>query len=278
MSSSFTFGHNIRINPIFRERHFSFDQKLVFVLMPFSEPWSERVWEKISQVILSKFLRPQRADNRYGAIVTEDIWKGIVEAKLIICDTTGWNPNVFYELGIAHTLGKNVILLSQPTSHLPFDTQGFRHLFYTDEPEGMKKIETELSQWIDYCLSSNTGIVKPDLSPEEANADKILERRRERMVSKEARRLAKIRIRQAWVQNSRNYDPPLPPIEFQVQRNRLGVLRTKMAHYTYGLSDEAVQAFVEDLQRVWPESWEGLSTEEVNTRCTEIEQVVNSRH
>ena len=201
-----------------------------------------------------------------------------MEAKLILCDTTGWNPNVFYELGIAHTLGKNVILLSQPAGHLPFDTQGLRHFFYTDDSDGMRKIETELPQWIDHCLSSKTGIVKADLSPEEAGADKILERRKAKLVSKEAKRLAKVRIRQAWVKNSRNYFPPLPPTEYQVQRNRLGVLRTKMALYTYGLSDEAVQAFIEDLQRVWPETWDGISAEEVNKKCAEIEHVVNSRH
>ncbi len=278
MSSSLTFGRNIRINPIFRERNFVFNQKLVFVLMPFSEPWSDRVWEKLAQVILSRGLRPERADNRYGAIVTEDIWRGIMEAKLIICDTAGWNPNVFYELGIAHTLGKNVIILSQPTDHLPFDTQGLRHLFYTADPKGMRKIETELPQWIDYCLSSKTGIVKTDLTPEEANADKILERRKEKLVSKEAKRLAKVRIRQAWVKNSRNYDPPLPPVEYRELRSHLGALRTKMIHSVYGLSEEAVQAFVEDLQRVWPESWDCLSAEEVNIKCAEIERAVNSRH
>lgn len=157
-SLSLILGHNVRINPIFHERNFVFDKKLVFVLMPFSEPWSDKIWEKVTQIIVAKGLRPQRADNRYGAIITEDIWTGIMEARLVICDTTGWNPNVFYELGIAHTLGKHVILLTQPTNHLPFDTQGLRHFIYTDNPDGIRKLEAELPQWIDYCLTLKTDI------------------------------------------------------------------------------------------------------------------------
>jgi len=154
----FIIGKHIRVEPIFHERRFVFDKKLVFVLMPFSEPWSDRIWEKLKEIIESKGLRAERADNRYGAIITEDIWAGIMESRLIICDTSGWNPNVFYELGIAHTIGKHVILLTQPTHHLPFDTQGLRHLIYTDNPNGMRKLEKELPQWIDYCLSKKVHI------------------------------------------------------------------------------------------------------------------------
>lgn len=143
----------IQIQPIFQKRQFVFDDKLIFVLMPFSEPWSDRIWAKLKEILESNKLKTERADNRHGPIIMEDIWCGIMEARIIICDTTGWNPNVFYELGIAHTIGKPVILLSQPTQHLPFDTRGFRHLFYTDNPDGMKKLEKELPQCIDYYLS-----------------------------------------------------------------------------------------------------------------------------
>jgi hypothetical protein len=39
-----------------------------------------------------------------------DVWNSIYSSSIIIADCTGRNPNVFYELGIAHTLGKPVIL------------------------------------------------------------------------------------------------------------------------------------------------------------------------
>ena len=138
---SLIIGHNVRINPIFRERNFVFDKKLVFVIMPFSDPWSDRIWEKLTQIITSKGLRAERADNRYGAIITEDIWMGIMESKLIICDTTGWNPNVFYELGIAHTVGKITIIITQNDEDVPFDLKHLRYFKYQDDVSGWKYLK-----------------------------------------------------------------------------------------------------------------------------------------
>jgi hypothetical protein len=41
-----------------------------------------------------------------------NIWKSICEARLVVADLTGGNANVFYELGIAHTVGKETILIA----------------------------------------------------------------------------------------------------------------------------------------------------------------------
>ena len=46
-------------------------------------------------------------------MIIEDIWKSINEAKFLIADVTGRNPNVFYEIVVAHTIGKSVIIISQ---------------------------------------------------------------------------------------------------------------------------------------------------------------------
>ena len=40
------------------------------------------------------------------------------------------NPNVYYELGIAHSYRKNVILLAQNIDELPFDLRSYRHIPY----------------------------------------------------------------------------------------------------------------------------------------------------
>jgi hypothetical protein len=234
---SFIIEQDIKIDPIFHERRFIFDKKLVFVLMPFSEPWSDRVWEKIKGIIESKSLRAERADNRYGFIITEDIWTGIMEARLIICDTTGWNPNVFYELGIAHTLGKPVILLTQPTHHLPFDTQGLRHLLYTDNPDGMRKLEEELPNWIDHCLSLKVGV------------ERISVRGKAKLKKEAPKKPKKSEIKEAWLLNTKGYDPPLPPIEQQVARSQLGSVKKRMLEYAWAFSEEEIAAFVEDLKK-----------------------------
>lgn len=280
---SLIIGHNVRINPIFRERNFVFDKKLVFVIMPFSDPWSDRIWEKLTQIITSKGLRAERADNRYGAIITEDIWMGIMESKLIICDTTGWNPNVFYELGIAHTLGKHVILLTQPTNHLPFDTQGLRHFIYTDNPDGMRKLESELPQWIDYCLTlkiSTERIFEENLSPKDEKAirkSEKAEREAERQAERQAKKEERAKIKAAWLLNSKGYDPDLPPLYQPTLRSQLGAAKIRMMQYAFAFSEDKIEQLVNDLKTVWPENWAGLSVEEITKKCEEIEEVVNSR-
>jgi hypothetical protein len=47
-----------------------------------------------------------RADDFFAAnSIISDVWNAITDAKVLVADCTGRNPNVFYELGIAHTLG-----------------------------------------------------------------------------------------------------------------------------------------------------------------------------
>ena len=60
------------------------------------------------------------------------IWRSINEARIVIADITGGNPNVFYEIGIAHTIGKDVILISQDIGEkdIPFDIHARRVIDY----------------------------------------------------------------------------------------------------------------------------------------------------
>jgi hypothetical protein len=49
-------------------------------------------------------------------------WDDIIETKVIIADVSDQNPCVFFELGLAHAIGKQVIFITQKKNHLPFDT------------------------------------------------------------------------------------------------------------------------------------------------------------
>jgi nucleoside 2-deoxyribosyltransferase len=60
----------------------------------------------------------------------------INQAAFIIADVTGRNPNVMYELGIAHTLGKPVIIITQEINKIPFDFKHLRHYVYEDNVTG----------------------------------------------------------------------------------------------------------------------------------------------
>jgi len=71
-------------------------------------------------------LEPIRADEIFttGSVI-EQIWEQITKAKVLVAELTGKNPNVFYELGLAHASRKPVVLIAGALDDIPFD---LRHL------------------------------------------------------------------------------------------------------------------------------------------------------
>ncbi len=121
---------------------------MCFVIMPFTETWSDRIYKLLKKIVNSLGYECIRADDVYGSIVLKDIWQKINEAGFIIADLSKRNPNVYYELGIAHTLGKNIIPLLQRGEIIPFNQQAFRILIYEDNMDGAEILQEQLPQWI----------------------------------------------------------------------------------------------------------------------------------
>lgn len=125
---------------VFHRRDLPLSGDLVFVLMPFTEPWSDYIWRKQIKTIVEEIdgltLRCRRADDLFGQDVMQDIYESILTSMVVIAEITGRNANVFYELGMAHSLGKDVILLSQSEEHIPFDLNRFRHCIYSYDGPG----------------------------------------------------------------------------------------------------------------------------------------------
>ena len=135
--------------PIFHKRIVKQDNSLVFTLMPFTAGWSDYVWRREIKVIVESIpgysLVCLRADDLYGTDVLQDIYESIAKAQIVIADITDRNANVFYELGLAHALGKEVILLAQGTQHIPFDLLRFRHCIYSNDGPGYEVLRTYLN-------------------------------------------------------------------------------------------------------------------------------------
>ncbi len=136
------------VDPVFSGRGFPIQEDLVFVLMPFGSAWSARVWKRIQEVCRKLGLQVKRADELVGPVIMEDIWQGICQARVILADLTGRNPNVFYELGLAHTLGKRVVLLTQNIHEVPFDLIGLRCVVYEDNVDGFTRLEDGLERML----------------------------------------------------------------------------------------------------------------------------------
>jgi hypothetical protein len=98
-----------------------------FVLISFEEEFESVYTELIATPLIEAGFEVQRADSRLDQQnILRDIILGISSADLIVADLTGLNPNVFYELGIAHALGIPTVLLTQNLEDLPFDLRAYR--------------------------------------------------------------------------------------------------------------------------------------------------------
>ncbi len=118
----------------------------VFVLMPFTAELKPVFEDHIRKTAIDLNLTIRRADELFGSRdIMQDIWESICNSRLIIADCTGRNPNVFYEIGIAHCVGTPVLLITQKPEDVPFDLKAIRYLFYEYTPRGMAVFEAALA-------------------------------------------------------------------------------------------------------------------------------------
>lgn len=128
----------------------------VFVAMPFKEDMKAVFSDHIQKVTKALNLTCKRADDLFTAnAIVQDVWSAIYHAELLIVDCTGRNPNVFYELGIAHTLGRKTILIAQSIDDIPTDIRHLRVIIYQYTPPGMSQFENELTETIKTELNLN---------------------------------------------------------------------------------------------------------------------------
>ncbi len=141
----------MELRPVFRGRGFITEENLCFVLMPFGDPDLQTVYEDhVRPMVEGQGLRCLRSDDLYSTrAIVEDIWEGINRAQVIIAELTGRNPNVFYELGICHTIGKEVIPITQSMKDVPFDLRHRRCIVYEYTPRGCKELEERLASTLE---------------------------------------------------------------------------------------------------------------------------------
>jgi hypothetical protein len=142
------------VKPEFGEPSIPPVQSDIFVLMPFSEELRPVYDDHICKVANILKLTITRADDFFAArMIISDIWSAVCNSRLIIADCTGRNPNVFYEIGMSHIVGKKVILITQNEEDIPFDFKHIRYIKYDYTPRGMQDLERKLSETINYELS-----------------------------------------------------------------------------------------------------------------------------
>ncbi|NUQ53623.1 MAG: hypothetical protein HUU19_13110 [Phycisphaerales bacterium] len=138
-----------------------------FVMMPFKSPHGEYYAQIYQKAIEKAGLTPVRADAELfgtGKII-DQVWRGINDSKVLVAELTTRNPNVFYELGLAHALRKPVVLISGNSEDVPFDLRHIRVIYYdTNDPFWGQKLLDKVAENILSAINN----------PEEAVFDKAL--------------------------------------------------------------------------------------------------------
>src|SRR5262249_31328667 len=100
-------GSTHTLGKIFGGSTYTLDSQLCFVLMPFTDKLQPLYEDHISPIVQKAGLRCVRADDIHGtSLITYDIWEHINRARFLVAELTDRNPNVFYELGLAHAISK----------------------------------------------------------------------------------------------------------------------------------------------------------------------------
>lgn len=133
--------------------HVRVDYPQAFVVMPFREDWSDRVYsELIEPAVTGAGLECLRGDTivRVGALNT-NLWRAMMQAGVVIADVSAPNINVFYEIGLADALGKDVFVLKQPGANLAADIGGAHYYEYEKgQPAlALPLLEAGLRKWSD---------------------------------------------------------------------------------------------------------------------------------
>lgn len=103
----------------------------VFVLMPFVKEFDDVYKLGIKPACEKAGAYAERVDEQiFQESILQRIYNQVAKADVIVSDMTGRNPNVFYETGYAHALGKHVILLTQDAADIPFDLKHYPHIVY----------------------------------------------------------------------------------------------------------------------------------------------------
>lgn len=132
----------------FPDENYRVENSSCFVIMPFSRPWCASVYRAIRELASAQGFDCRRADEYFDRVILSDIWRRINEAAFIIADLTDANPNVYYELGLAHSVGKDTISLIQHGQSLPFDQRSFRVIEYRFDGHNVLDLESQLRESI----------------------------------------------------------------------------------------------------------------------------------
>ena len=126
------------------------DYPQAFVIMPFNDAFKSIYEDMIEPAVTGAGLECTRGDSVLRIDdLTANVWSAILQAGLIIAEVSEPNPNVYYELGLAHAVGKDTFVLKQSGTTLPADFGGAHYYEYDSRNLAAEKerLEVTLKDW-----------------------------------------------------------------------------------------------------------------------------------
>lgn len=239
----------------------------VFILMPFSSDFSDIYELGIKQACLDAGAYCERVDEQnFDGSIVERIYNQISKADVIISDMTGKSPNVFYETGYAHALGKKTILLTQNSDDIPFDLKHFTHIVYMGSIVSLKK---ELQPKIEWAIQNPTkALFNPDtllafkISGKEIKDDSKIEIQTKTNITKEdlisAKGIRKTSTIRIDIQNLQNkpFDASNIQIGLEMPKSLYTALTEKEG---IEIDEDTRLIMLKKLGYFLPKSWESIS-------------------
>jgi len=133
---------------------------VVFVITPFAEDFLA-LYDALKERFAESFEFTNAGDLDNQQNILKDIVVGIHSADVIIADLTGLNPNVFYELGLAHAMDKKVIIITQDIDELPFDIKSYRANRYSLLFNKIPQLYTKLEELLTGAINGTTQFGSP---------------------------------------------------------------------------------------------------------------------
>ncbi|MBN8232066.1 hypothetical protein JYK02_31580 [Corallococcus macrosporus] len=136
---------------------------MCFVIMPFGGYFNAYYESIYIPGVKDAGLEPHRADDLYGPqSIVSDIWEYTKKSRVILADLTGKNPNVFYELGLAHASAKPVVMIAPSMDDVPFDLRALRIIIYDkNAPDWGNDLRDNIKMALKEVLSSPLESVLP---------------------------------------------------------------------------------------------------------------------
>ncbi len=142
----------LRTRPIFGPAPLTLDSRSAFVLLPASDRLNKNYLAIENAALENGVVLRLARDIREGRAAVKDLWESINGSRVIIADLTGPDPGVMYALGIAHTVGRDTILICPRGSKYLIDIPRTRKIEYRKSEAGREKLGRDLSEMLKSML------------------------------------------------------------------------------------------------------------------------------